>query len=98
MASIPIISDTDKKWYNEYGVETSLKKTLRSILNSSIKTVSLAIKKKIPFYPAPGNEHFSRIPAEFLVNAEGLIKQAHYPNRLTHRLPIKAIVSFATQA
>ena len=97
MDTIPIISDTDKKWYDEYGVQTSLKKTLKSVFFHSIKTVGNALKKRIPFYPAPGKETFGRIPAEFLIDEHGIIKNAHYSNSLTDRMPIKTIVSFATR-
>ena len=97
MDAIPIIADTDKKWYDEYGVQTSFNKTLKSVFSSSIKIVYRAIKEKIPFYPAPGKETFSRIPAEFLIDEQGIIKKLHYSNSLTDRMPIKAIVSFATR-
>ena len=97
MDAIPIISDTDQKWYEEYGVQTSLKKTLKSILTSSLKTVFYALRKNIPFYPAKGSENFSRIPAEFLIDEQGFVKKAHYSNSLTGRMPMKAIVSFATR-
>lgn len=95
--AIPIISDTDKKWYDAYGVQTSLKKTLKSVLGSSFRALYQAVKKKIPFYPAPGKETFGRIPAEFLIDEQGIIKNAHYSNNLTNRMPIKAIISFATR-
>lgn len=97
MDKIAIISDIDKKMYDQYGVETSLRKTLKSVFISSFKAIYNARKKNIPFHTAPGKETIGRIPAEFLIDEEGLIKKAHYSNDLTDRMPIKSIVSFATQ-
>lgn len=72
--SFPVIADPKKEIYSVYGVESSITKTLQPA-------------NAVAFYTATIKEHFKQkkidgdfflLPAEFLINEQGVIHTAHY--------------------
>ena len=74
VSPVPLISDPDKVWYEKYGVETSGLKSAKSHLTSFFQQVIEAKKKKLPVHWMAGNESISTIPAEFLIDENGMVK------------------------
>lgn len=92
---IPIISDPEKTWYNTYGLEESAAKSRMSHLTSFLQTTIKAKLKGLPVHMMAGGESINTIPAEFLLDEQGIIRQLHYSTSLTDRMNIKDIQAFA---
>ncbi len=94
VSPIPIISDPNKEWYDEYGVESSGLKSAKSHFTSFFKTIIDAKKKKLPVHWMDGDESIKTIPAEFLMDGRGMIRKVHYARGLRDRMSMEAIHSF----
>lgn len=95
ISPIPLISDSEKKWYNAYGVENSGIKSAKSHFTSFFQQVLEAKKKKLPIHWMSGDESIKTIPAEFLMDERGIIRKVHYAKGLRDRMAIEEIVEFA---
>jgi peroxiredoxin Q/BCP len=70
------IADPRNELYNKYGVERSMGKVMKSMLHGII---GKAMKgKKLFKKPMKQDGHQDRIPAEFLIDKERMIRLAHY--------------------
>jgi thioredoxin-dependent peroxiredoxin len=96
VSPVPLIADPEKKWYAIYGVENSFAKTSMSHLTSFIQTAISAKRKKLPIYAMASGESFSTIPAEFLLDENGIIRKIHYAKNLNDRIAIDVILDFAS--
>lgn len=94
---IPIISDPEKVWYSTYGIESSAAKSAKSHLTQFIQTAIKAKMNKLPIHPMKDGESINTIPAEFLIDEEGIIRTVHYCNGLTDRLALDHIYNFANE-
>jgi len=94
---IPIISDSEKKWYNAYGIESSSTKSFVSHLTTFLQTAIKAKTKGLPIHPMAGGESINTIPAEFLLDENGIIRILHYSQSLTDRMGLDIIKEFALQ-
>lgn len=95
VSPIPIISDPEKIWYKNYGLEPS---TLRSVVSHFTSFVQTTVKAKLegaPVHVMASGESFSTMPAEFLLDKDLAVKKLHYSERLNHRLDIGDIRVFA---
>ncbi|UXP33373.1 AhpC/TSA family protein [Reichenbachiella agarivorans] len=92
---IPLISDPDKVWYNQYGVESSALKSGISHATTFFQTVVQAKMKGLPVHMMEGKESIKTIPAEFLIDEKGIVKKVHYARSLTDRLGLDIIAKFA---
>ncbi len=95
---IPIISDPDKTWYDAYGLEESAAKSRMSHLTSFLQTTIKAKLKGLPVHLMAGGESINTIPAEFLLDEQGIIRRLHYSTSLTDRMNIKDIQAFAASS
>lgn len=95
VSPIPLISDPEKTWYANYGLEESLGKSVKSHLTSFVQTVIKAKTAKLPVHAMSGDESFNTIPAEFLLDKGLIIRKLHYSQSLTDRLDINTIRTFA---
>jgi peroxiredoxin len=95
VSPIPIISDPEKLWYKNYGLEPSMLKTVVSHFSSFVQTVVKAKIEGIPVHMMASGESFSTMPAEFLLDTDLSVKKLHYSERLNHRLDISDIRTFA---
>lgn len=94
---IPIISDPERFWYETYGVEQSTAKSTASHLTTFIQTAIKAKWKGVPMHLMKDGESFSTMPAEFLIDEEGVIREVHYCKGLTDRMAMGHIMDFADQ-
>jgi peroxiredoxin len=95
ISPVPLIADPEKKWYSIYGIENSLLKSSFSHLTTFIQTAIKAKTNKLPIYAMAGDESFSTMPAEFLIDENSIIRKIHYAQTLNDRLSLDTIVEFA---
>ncbi|MEM6524496.1 MAG: redoxin domain-containing protein [Bacteroidota bacterium] len=95
ISPIPLIADPEKVWYESYGIEQSAQKSRTSHLTSFIQTAIRAKLKGLPMHLMADKESFNTIPAEFLVDEEGVIRKIHYSDGLNDRMSIEHIYEFA---
>ena len=95
VSPIPLISDPEKEWYNAYGLEESGFKSAIGHLKGLVQTAVRAKMKGVPMHGMADGESISTMPAEFLLDKGLLIKKFHYSERLTDRLPLEEIRTFA---
>ncbi|MGB3618593.1 MAG: peroxiredoxin-like family protein [Catalinimonas sp.] len=89
---IPLVSDPEKHWYGVYGLEESKKKPpLKTFFVSSVQ----AKLKGAPLHFPTGGESNETMPAEFLIDEAGIVRQLHYSDRITDRLNLDDIHAFA---
>ncbi|WP_422359919.1 redoxin domain-containing protein [Reichenbachiella sp.] len=95
--TIPMIADPEKETYNLYGVENSPLKSAKSHFMSLIQTAIKAKLKSLPVHWMADNESINTIPAEFLIDEEGVIRVVHYARDLTDELSTDLITQFAEE-
>ena len=95
VSPIPIISDPEKVWYRAYGLEPSAVKAITSHFTSFVQTVIKAKHAGVPVHPMASGESFSTMPAEFLLDKDLVVRRVHYSERLSHRMDISDIRTFA---
>ena len=95
ISPVPLIADPTKVWYTTYGIENSLLKSSFSHLTTFIQTAIKAKTSKLPIYPMAGDESFSTMPAEFLIDESQIIRKIHYAQTLNDRLSLDTIIEFA---
>lgn len=96
ISPIPLISDTEKIWYTTYGIENSAAKSAKSHLTSFIQTAIKAKINGLPMHMMAEKESINTIPAEFLIDENGIIRKIHYANGLNDRMSIDHIYDFAS--
>ncbi|WP_291115550.1 peroxiredoxin family protein [Flavobacterium sp. UBA6135] len=87
----PIIGDPNLKLYKEYGVQKSFWKMLGSAFK---KQPMQAMKKggKLFSKKHKRDGSLSRIPADFLVDENGILTTVHYGNNIGDHLPLIEIL------
>ena len=97
VSPIPLIADPEKKVYAEYGIENSGMISAKSHLTTFVQTAYKAFKTKVPIHGMKEGESINTIPAEFLVDENGMIKKLHYSKSLTDRMDLQVIKDFANE-
>jgi peroxiredoxin Q/BCP len=97
ISPVPIISDPDKTWYGNYGIENSSIKSTVSHLTTFIQTAVKARMQGLPLHMMAGKESFSTMPAEFLLDENLIIRKIHYSQSLNDRLEMEIIEKFANR-
>jgi peroxiredoxin len=95
VSPVPIISDPEKICYSNYGLESSIYKSVVSHFSSFVQTTFKAKSAGVPVHLMAGDESFSTMPAEFLLDKNLILKKIHYSERLNDRLEVTDILSFA---
>lgn len=82
-----VIGDPHLKLYKEYSVEKSFWKTLSSVFKKQTKE---AMKKgnKLFSKKYKRNGNLTRLPADFIVDENGILKAVHYGTNISDHLPI----------
>lgn len=88
-APFPIIPDDDLKLYKLYGVEGSWRKMMSSL---NLKKMTQAFKKG--FFIGKSDNEFNMIPADFLIDEQGIIQHAFYGKNIGDHLPTHFIEAF----
>lgn len=89
----PIIADPDGELYRTFRVETSL---LGALAPSNITRIAQARREGVldTLTPQLPDGPISRIPADFLMDAHGVIKVAHYGKAISEHIGFKDVDAF----
>ena len=90
----PIIADPDEVLYDLYHLEVSEDKLTGTMQHADTPgRIEAAASAGFVLTQQPGS-NFNRIPADFLIDADGLIHTAFYAERVGEHLPFAAIDAF----
>ncbi|MEQ8237560.1 MAG: AhpC/TSA family protein, partial [Cyclobacteriaceae bacterium] len=92
---IPLIADPKKVWYEHYGIENSKLKSAISHITSIFPIAIRAKLKGLPVHTMEGKESINTIPAEFLIDENGMVRVVHYARGLNDRMRMETILDFA---
>jgi peroxiredoxin len=96
-APFPIIGDPTASLYDLYGVETSAEKanaSMQSPLTQGRVQAAAAIGYALT--PEEGSNFF-RMPADFLIDSQGIIRLAFYSQVIGEHLPFEVIEAFLAE-
>lgn len=94
VSPIPLLSDPEKKIYTAYGIEESKSKSAKSHVTSLIQNVVRAKLAGLPVHWMKGTESVNTIPAEFLIDEQGMVRKIHYSRGLTDQMSMETIMDF----
>lgn len=83
------VSDPGNRLYNQYGVQRSMLKVMRSMANGIMSKVKQGTK--LFREPMKQDGHLDRIPAEFIIDTNGKLTAVHYGRFVGDHLPIERI-------
>jgi len=93
-APFPIVADPQAQLYDLYGVETSESKVAKTMaMPEAQETIHAAAAQGFVLTPEPGS-NFNRMPAEFLIGPDLIVRHAHYATYVMDHLPFEAIEEF----
>lgn len=92
---IPIIADPKKKVFEEYGVENSLFKSLKSIFSKDFREHLRAAKKLGLTFDHLQEKNSKVMPADFLIREDLNLEKVYYGNNVHDHLPLSEIRNFA---
>ncbi|MEP5611171.1 MAG: redoxin domain-containing protein [Cyclobacteriaceae bacterium] len=95
ISPIPLIADPEKTSYQAYGIESSGLKSAVSHFTTFFQTVIKAKIEKLPVHWMAGKESIKTIPAEFLIDENGVVRKVHYAKNLTDQMSMDVILGFA---
>ena len=88
----PVLADPEDRIYDQYGLTKSLSGTLDvrnlPVMMQGFKMMGTAALKS--------DGELLRMPAEFLIDADGRIQEAHYNSYGTDWLPMERVLAWAT--
>ncbi|HWO54268.1 redoxin domain-containing protein [Paenibacillus sp. JTLBN-2024] len=97
-APFPLIADPEAEIYARYGVESSEAKMKATLAQPDIHEITARVEAAgFKLIPEEGS-NFNRIPAEFLIDEQGIVQVAHYGSLITDHLPFEAIERFAARS
>jgi len=91
-APFPVLADPDKRYYRLYGIEQSLVGMLKGMLFKMPQMIKGMAKGYLPF---PIKGRLTTMPADFLIDREGIIQFAHYGKDEGDHLPFEQVKAFA---
>lgn len=86
-----VIADSAMNWYTSFGVELSWIKSLKTFLRKEVTKQADAMNIKKMENDGPRN----RLPADFLINTNGVIEVAHYAGDITDHITLDKIDTWA---
>ena len=91
-APFPMLADKDRVYYKEYGVQYSLSGVITGV-TKRWSTVAKAFMKG--YVPKSAEGNLLIMPAEFLVDRDGIIREVHYGQDEGDHMPFETIKAFA---
>ncbi|MBB6731766.1 peroxiredoxin-like family protein [Cohnella zeiphila] len=91
----PLLADPKAELYDLYGVEVSEEKTKATMADPRKESVIAEIEAAGFKLTHEEGSNFERIPAEFLIDEEGVVCLAHYGNLIFDHLPLETVDRFA---
>jgi peroxiredoxin Q/BCP len=90
-APFPLVADPQARLYDLYGVEASEEKLAQTMaMPETQMAVQAAAAQGFALTQEPGS-NFTRMPADFLIDPDGVVLRAHYANYITDHLPFDVI-------
>ena len=89
----PLISDPEETLYRLYGLSASLQAMLNPAIGMAL--VRAAVQG---YLPRATDGSFGRIPADFLIDAEGVISDAYYGSHIADHIPLPQVEAFLAEA
>ncbi len=93
-APFPILADADNRYYREYSIEHSVPGMLKGIFGRMPTMIKGLMRGYIPF---PIKGRLTTMPADFLVDRQGIIQTAYYGKDEGDHLPFEDVQLFAGQ-
>lgn len=89
-----IICDPELELYGKYRLETSVK----GILGAEVRAaIAAAYKEGLPLVQ-PWDGAGARVPADFLIDRDGMIRQVFYGENIAQHIPFESVSSFLEAA
>ncbi|MBT1702782.1 peroxiredoxin family protein [Chryseosolibacter indicus] len=93
VSPIPLVGDPERKIYTQYGIEASVTKMLSTLFS---KGVAKDFKEgRALDLPQDKEATQSLIPADFLIDENGVIVKAYYGSNLNDHISIDEVKAFA---
>jgi thioredoxin-dependent peroxiredoxin len=92
-APFPILADERNVYYREFGVERSLAGTLKGAATHMPSVLHALFVKG--YWPTSFGGKLTTMPANFLVDEQGIIRVAHYGRDEGDHLPFEQVQAFA---
>jgi len=93
-APFPILADEDNLYYKQYGIEHSIMGVIKGIL-FRMPTLLRGMAKG--YIPTTIKGNMTTIPADFLVDAQGIVHQEYYGKDEGDHLPFERVKEFSHQ-
>jgi peroxiredoxin len=90
-APFPIIADPQAALYALYGVETSEEKVAQTMQRSDLPAAIREAAEHGFHLTHEEGSNFNRMPADFLIGPDLIVRQAHYADYVMDHLPFAAI-------
>jgi peroxiredoxin Q/BCP len=87
----PVVADPDASLYDRYGVETSAEKVAATMRRPDTQAIARAAAAAGFSLAHEAGSNFDRIPADFLIDPNGVVRIAHYAEFVTDHLPFDVI-------
>ena len=92
-APFPILADEDNIYYRAFAIERSLAGMLKAAVLRFPSVVDGVLVKR--YLPTGFKGRLDTLPADFLVDEHGIIRQAYYAGDIGDHLPIERVQAFA---
>jgi thioredoxin-dependent peroxiredoxin len=90
-----LIGNPDRDLYKIYGIENSIMKMISTMMNGESRAVMAKAKELgLDKIKKGDNEKMDTIPADFLIDEDLKIVEAHYGNKVSDHLPLEKIEKF----
>jgi peroxiredoxin Q/BCP len=95
-APFAVLADEDNRYYQQYGIDHSIPGVLKGmILRMPQLLYGMFVKGYLPL-TIQGS--LTTMPADFLIDKQGIIRHSHYGSDEGDHLPFEQVKIFATQA
>jgi peroxiredoxin Q/BCP len=91
-APFPILADENNKYYREYGIEHSISGVFKGMF---LRMPTLLKGMFKGYIPTTIKGSMTTMPADFLIDREGVIQVAHYGNDEGDHLPFDSVKEFS---
>jgi len=95
-APFPILADEHNVYYRQYGIERSLPRTVKGAA-MHMPSVLYAMFAK-GYWPTSFGGKLTTMPADLLVDEQGIIQVAHYGKDEADHLPFERVKAFSREA
>jgi peroxiredoxin len=87
----PVVADGEHAWYNRFGVERSV----FALLHPSAMAAAITGMASAPFHPRKNDGGVNGLPADFLIDARGVVVAAKYGEHANDQWSVDDVVALA---